>query len=309
MAFHPIDFIRADAVIALVKVLTYILLCLIWGSAWIAIKIGLTEAPPLTTAAIRFTLSALILAAIALARGYKYPSSLKSLARLGYPGIFMYGLSYALVYFAEQYIDSGLAAVLFGAYPFFVAILTWVKYQNEKLGAVAWLGMVIGFVGVVLISFDSLQTSGDLFLGVLLAVGAPLAAAWGIVIHKQHYSGENIVVAVNVQMIFGGIPLILAAALFENWRDFNVSLESVGSILYLAIFGTVVTFLSYYWLLRHMRLTTVSLIAFVTPMVAIFIGVLFADEKMTPLIMLGTSLILSGVFLVVRRSAAVPQKS
>jgi drug/metabolite transporter (DMT)-like permease len=220
----------------------------------------------------------------------------------------MYGLSYALVYFAEQYIDSGLAAVLFGAYPFFVALLTWMRYKNEKLGPVAWLGMVVGFIGVVLISLDSLQTSGDLFLGVLLAVGGPLAAAWGIVIHKQHYSGENIVVAVNVQMIFGGIPLILAAVIFESWGDFNISPKSVGSILYLATFGTVVTFLCYYWLLRHMRLTTVSLIAFVTPLVAILIGVILADEKMTPLIAFGSAAILSGIFMVVKKPAALPQR-
>lgn len=289
-------------------VLTYILLCLIWGSTWLAIKIGLSEAPPLTTAALRFAIASGILASIARLRGYHYPGELRKWLSLGYPGLYMYGASYAFVYFAEQYIDSALAAVLFGAYPFFVAILTWMRYRNEKLSLIAWLGMIIGFAGVVLISLDSLQTSGQLFLGVLLAVAGPFVSAWGIVIHKQHYSGENIVVAVNVQMIFGGIPLVLGALIFERWTDFNISPESIGSILYLATFGTVVTFLSYYWLLRHLRLTTVSLIAFVTPMVAILIGVIFADEKMTPLIILGTALILSGIFLVVRKPAVLPER-
>ncbi|MCP4686216.1 MAG: EamA family transporter, partial [bacterium] len=246
------------------------MLCLIWGSTWIAIKIGLSDAPPLITAAVRFTLASAILAGIAAAKGYRYPTEYKKILRLGYPGLYMYGASYALVYFAEQYINSALTAVLFGAYPFFVAILTWVRYQNEKLGLVAWLGMVVGFAGVVLISLDSVQTSEDMFLGVVLAVIAPFVAAWGIVIHKKHFTGENIVVASNVQMVFGGIPLVLAAVIFESWSDFNVTVESVGSIVYLATFGTVATFLGYYWLLRRIKLTTVSLVAFITPLVAIF---------------------------------------
>jgi len=284
-----------------VIVFTYIMLCLIWGSTWIAIKIGLSDAPPLITAAVRFAIASAVLAGIVVVKGYQYPTGMRNILRLGYPGIYMYGVSYALVYFAEQYINSALTAVLFGAYPFFVALLTWVRYRNEKLGLVAWLGMVIGFAGVVLISLDSLQTSADLFLGVTLAVIAPFAAAWGIVIHKEHFTKENIVVASNVQMVFGGIPLVLAAVIFESWSDFNVTAESVGSIVYLATLGTVVTFLGYYWLLRRIKLTTVSLIAFITPLVAIFIGVVLADEQMTPLIVLGTVLILSGVFLVLRR--------
>jgi len=298
-----------STVIGPVVALTYIMLCLIWGSTWIAIKIGLADAPPLITAAVRFTIASCILATIAGARRYQYPKEVRQIIRLGYPGLYMYGASYALVYFAEQYIDSALTAVLFGAFPFFVAILTWVRYRTERLGFIAWIGMVIGFAGVVLISLDSLQTSGNLFLGVVLAVAAPLAAAWGVVIHKQHFARENIVVSSNVQMIFGGIPLILGALIFESWSDFNITVESVGSIVYLATFGTVVTFLGYYWLLRRIRLTTVSLIAFVTPLVAIFIGIILADEHMTPLIIFGTVLILSGIFLVLKKPGSPSTES
>ncbi len=287
-------------------IFTYILLCLIWGSTWIAIKIGLSDAPPLITAAVRFAIASGILASISIVRKYQYPTEMRKILRLGYPGLYMYGASYALVYIAEQYIDSALTAVLFGAFPFFVAIITWVRYRTERLGLLAWIGMIVGFAGVVLISLDSLGTSNDLFLGVVLAVVAPFAAAWGVVIHKHYFSQENIVVAANVQMVFGGIPLILGAVIFESWADFNVTPQSVGSIAYLATFGTVVTFLGYYWLLRRIKLTTVSLIAFATPLVAIFIGVILADEHMTPLIILGTVLILSGIFLVIKKPGLQP---
>ena len=282
-------------------VIVYILLCLIWGSTWIAIKIGLSQAPPFTTAALRFLLATSVLWGISLVKGYQFPRDIRFLIKLGYPGIFMYGLSYALVYFGQQYVNSATSAVLFASFPFFVAAASWFKYRAEKLSPVAWTGMAIGFLGVVAISYDSLQSSGDLFLGTILVVAASGCAAYGVVIHKQKFSGYNIVVAANVQMIFGGIFLIAGALLFENWSDFGVSIASIGSIVYLALPGTVITFLGYYWLLKRARVTVVSLIAFITPVIAILIGVALAEESLTPLIITGTGLILTGVLLVIRK--------
>ena len=266
-----------------------------------AIKIGLGGAPPLTTAALRFMLAAGILLTISLVRRYRFPTDIRTLLQLGYPGLYMYGLSYALIYFGEQYIDSSLASVLFGSFPFFVALLSWLRYRKERLTPLAWIGMLIGFSGVVLISLDSLQVSGNLFLGTLLTVLGAFCAAFGIVIHKQLYSEKNIVVSACVQMIVGGLPLLLTAVAFENGSDLSWSLPTLGSIVYLAVFGTVVAFLGYYWLLSRTGAVTVSLIAFVTPLVAIVIGTLIGDEHMTALTIAGTVLILSGIVLVIRR--------
>lgn len=281
--------------------LVYIVLCLIWGSTWLAIKIGLSQAPPFTTAALRFVVATVTLSIICSLRQYSYPRDLKTLLRLGYPGFYMYGLSYALVYAAEQYIYSATAAVLFASYPFFVAALSWWMYRTERLSLTAWVGMALGFLGVVAISYDSLLTSGDLFMGSVCVIGASLASAYGIVLHKNRFSQVDIVVAANVQMIFGGLFLLAGALLLESWSDFHVTVEAVGSILYLALPGTVVTFLGYYWLLKRIRLTVVSLIAFVTPLVAILIGVGLADEALSLPILIGSAMILVGVLLVVRK--------
>ena len=285
------------------RAVVYVMLCLLWGSTWLAIKIGLQDAPPLSTAALRFIVAMLILSSIGFARGYQYPKDARTLLRLGYPGIFMYGASYALIYFAQLHISSALTAVLFAVFPFFVALLTWLRYKTEKLSPVAWLGMGAGFAGVVLISYDSMQTSEHVFLGTLLAVAGSFAAAYGIVIHKHHFADYNIVVAVNVQMVFGGVLLIAGALVFESFGDFQFTAGSIGTILYLAAFGTVATFLGYYWLLRRTKLVTVSLIAFITPLVAILIGVTFADESLSLRIVIGTVLILSGVFAVMRKQS------
>jgi drug/metabolite transporter (DMT)-like permease len=287
-----------------VNALVYILLCLIWGSTWMAIKVGLSQAPPFTTAALRFVLATITLSIICRLRGCVYPRDLKTLLRLGYPGFYMYGLSYALVYAAEQHIYSATAAVLFASYPFFVAALLWWMYRTERLSLTSWIGMALGFLGVVIISYDSLQTSGDLFMGTVFVIGASLASAYGIVLHKHRFSHVDIVVAANVQMIFGGLFLIAGALLLDNWSDFHLTVKAIGSILYLALPGTVVTFLGYYWLLKRIRLTVVSLIAFVTPLAAILIGVGLADEALSFPIFIGGAMILCGVLLVVRKQGS-----
>jgi drug/metabolite transporter (DMT)-like permease len=279
----------------------FFLLCVIWGSTWMAIKIGLSQAPPLYAASIRFVIAVLILTLIVRLRKLKYPKGFRNFLALGYPGIFMYCGSYAFVYFAERHISSAMTAVLFGAFPFFVALLSHSQLKAETIRGKAWIGLAFGFLGVALISYDSLQTSGQLFEGTLLTIAGALAAAYGLIVHKKKFGDVNIYVAANVQMLVGGVLLVLGALLFEDWRDFKVSPESVGSILYLAVFGTVVAFLGYYWLLTHTKAVTVSLIAFITPVVAILIGVLFFGESLSAMIFLGAAMILSGIVLVVRR--------
>jgi drug/metabolite transporter (DMT)-like permease len=282
-------------------ILVYILLCLIWGSTWLAVKVGLADAPPFLTASARFLIAIGVLWTICRMRGYELPRDRVYQMKLAYPGLYMYGLSYALVYLGMQHVNSAVSAVLFASFPFFVAAFAWLKYRSERLGLPAWGGMTVGFAGVVLISYDSFQTSGDLFLGTALVVAASAASAYGIVIHKQRFSHENVFVASLVQMTVGLAVLLVGALALESLDDFHVTTELVGSILYLGTMGTVVTFSLYYWLLKKARVTVVSLVAFITPLVAILIGVIAAHEILTPLIVTGAVMILSGVFLVVRK--------
>ncbi|MEW6051327.1 MAG: EamA family transporter [Candidatus Zixiibacteriota bacterium] len=281
--------------------LVYIVLCVIWGSTWMAIKLGLADAPPLWAASIRFALAVTILTAIVKVKGLAYPKGVRDLFWVGHPGLFMYCASYAMVYFAERHINSAMTAVLFASFPVFVAVLSAYRLKTEQIHGAVWLGLVLSFAGVVLISYDSLQTSGELFLGSVLALGASFASAWGLIQHKKYAATVNIVVAANVQMFMGGILLVLGALLFENWSNFAVTSQSVGSIIYLAVFGTVVAFLGYYWLLTHTKAVTVSLIAFITPLVAILIGVVFGDETLSTLTLVGAAAILAGVAMVVRK--------
>ncbi len=284
-----------------VTVLIYILLCLIWGSTWIAIKIGLSTAPPIYSLSFRFGLAIVVLFGIIMYRKLPLPKKISDWWRLGVPGLFMYGASYAFIYFAEQYINSALTSVLFSSFPLFVALLSIWLLKAERLSLIAWGGLVLGMVGIGIISYDSLQTSGDLFRGSLLALSGSFAAAYGVVIHKRSFSAHNIIVSAFIQMIMGWIPLTIYALLFESWAQLQWTSSTILSIAYLAIPGTVITFLGYYWLLARTRAVIVSLIAFIIPLIAILIGVVGFDESLSLKVEIGTILVLASVLMVVKK--------
>ena len=220
----------------------------------------------MTAAALRFITAITILHGLVLIKRYPYPSGWGKILRLAYPGLYMYGVSYAMIYLAEQYITSALTSVLFASFPLFVALLSLRILRTEHMAMVTWMGLIAGFIGILIISYDSLQVSGQLFLGSLLALGGSATAAYGMLLHKKHFAHENILVSVTIQMTLGGIPLILWALAFDPWPASVFSTRSLGCITYLAVLGSVVAFVAYYWLLRRTRAVVVSLIAFITPL-------------------------------------------
>jgi drug/metabolite transporter (DMT)-like permease len=158
--------------------------------------------------------------------------------------------------------------------------------------------MALGLGGVGLISWHSLELSGNLFLGSVLVVLGSLASATGVVFHKRHAVKTDIVVAATVQMIMGFCVLLLGAVVTESFGDLLWTPKSIGSIVYLAVFGTVTAFLGYYWLMTHISVVSAAMIAFVTPLVASVIGVALYHESFTTPAIIGAAMILSSVIIV-----------
>ena len=289
-------------------VFVYVVLCLIWGSTWMAIKLGLSDAPPFWSASVRFMLAIAILLVILRVRGTRL-SAQKSdwLVHTG-PGLLMYGVSYGSVYLAEQFISSSLTAVLFSTFPIFVALMSHWILPSDRLRGLAWPGMVIGLAGVVVISWHSLELSGNLFVGAMLGVLASLASATGVVLHRRHAVKVDIVAAATMQMSLGILLLLGGALTTESIADMRWTAMSIGSIVYLAVLGTVIGFLGYYWLMTHISVVSAAMIAFVTPLVASLIGVFFFDESFSTPTAVGGAMILFSVALVTwsRRTVAPP---
>lgn len=288
-------------------ILAYIALCLIWGSTFMAIKLGLADAPPFTTAALRFCVALALIVILARWKRVALPNGWPARMRLALPGFFIFGLNYAFVYLAEVHITSSLTAILYGSIPFWVALFSLGLLKQERLTVIAWVGIAIGFVGVVLISYDQLTISGDLFFGSLLTLAACAAASFGTVLHKRLHTDAPVLAAVLLQMTLGWLVLIPLALIFERPSDFAVTTNSVGSVLYLATLGTVAAFLLFYWLIKRLKAITLSMIDFISPLIAVFIGVVLYNEPFSTRVAIGSALVLGGVALVLRRKKpAVP---
>lgn len=276
-------------------------LCGIWGSTWLAIKLGLRDLPPLTFAGIRFAIASGILFGIIFARGTRLPSRRSDWALLAYTGVLCITINYALVFWGEQYISSGMAAVLSATVPLFGLPLAHHYLSAEPLTARKMAGVVLGLLGVAIVFSGQLGVGGSRALwascGIIIAA---LSTAHASVLVKARGTHIEPSVMAGVQMAGGCIPLLIGGVALEGSPfGFHWTPLAVVAMLYLAILGSVVAFLLYYWLIRHTSVTSVLLIPLVTPLVAVLFGVMFAAESVGWHSALGGAAIISGVALAV----------
>jgi drug/metabolite transporter (DMT)-like permease len=277
------------------------LLCLVWGSTWVVIKEGLEDLPPLTSAAARFGLAGAAMALLARVlrerEGGGDPPRWLWLSL----GLLNFALSYGLVYFAETVLASGLVSVLWGVFPMMMATIGHWYLPGERLRpAQAW-GFVVGFVGLVVLFARDVPSFGPRALPVaLLLMLSPFVSAVGTALVKRHGASSSSLALNRNGMLVGALGLALAALLLESDVPAHWSRAAIGSIVYLALVGTVATFGLYFWLLRTVDANRMSLIAYVTPAVALTLGNLVRHEPVQAATLAGSGLILAGVVLVVR---------
>jgi len=266
-----------------------------------AIKIGLQDSPPLWSAGIRFVIASLVIFIINLFRRAKYPQSISEIIKIITPGIFMYAASYMLVYSAESRISSSMTSILFSTFPFMVAGFSHFMLRAERLSIGGWLGLLIGFSGVVIVSYQSLSESGFIFVGTILAMLGTFVSAFGTVYIRSYLKNNEIFVMAGLQMATGALIMVVCAAVFEPPSLFKVTFKSLAALSYLSIFGTVVAFLGYYWLLKRTTAIAVSQITIITPLIAVILGYIFLSERFDLHSAIGAGLILTGVTIVLWR--------
>lgn len=284
--------------------LAWIGLCLIWGSTWLAIKLGLRDLPPITFAGIRFALAGIILLAIIVLSRQRFPRTRGEWWLLAYTGFLSITLNYALVFWGEQHISSGLAALLSATVPLFGLPLAHHYLASEPLTLSKVAGVILGVAGVAIVFSGELGAGGPIALwasaGIILAA---LATAHAGVLIKLSGTHIEPPVMAGVQMLGGCIPLLLAGMLVEgNPLTFHWSGLAISTLVYLTLMGSVVAFLMYYWLIRHTAVSGVLMIPLVTPLVAVIFGLVFGGERIGWHTAAGGSAILVGVALAVLRS-------
>ena len=286
--------------------LVYLFLCAIWGSTWLMIKIGLQYLPPFRFAAWRIAVACLVLVPFAFRRRNARPNR-RELRYMALAGFLQIGLFYALTFTAQQWIESGLSALLFATFPICAGVFAHFLLPNEPLTARTLAAAGLGLFGVALFEgmaiVRALQADfSALVRGGGLVFAAAIVAAWASVLVKKHLGRVNPIFNVWAETLVGAAFLIPLAALVERGRPSHWTPGAVGSLAYLAVLGTSVTFVGLFWLIKRVPISVVSTIPFVDTLIAVVLGALFLHERLPARTLAGGALILIGVFLATRGS-------
>ncbi len=287
------------------KILVWLILCLIWGTTWIFIKVGLEDLPPITFATARFLLAVAILSVVVVSKRMPLPRKLSEWRLIALTGVLQFSVNYSLVFWSEQYITSGLAAVLQAMITVFGLVLAWYFLPNERITGIKVLAVTVGIIGVAVTFVDQLMIQNwKAFLGCVGVVSGSYAAAQASILIKARGGGLHPAALLLCQMICG-LPAIIVYSLVVEGDpfSFNWSLRAVACVVYLSVLGTIAAFWLYYWLLGKIESTRAMMISLVTPLIAVVVGWIVLGEKMPPQTALGGSLIVASVGLIAYRGS------
>lgn len=289
----------------MIVALAYALMCIIWGSTWMVIKIGLRGAPPMTAVAVRYIIAAGIIYAILSLRRIAIPRT-RAFALLGlFLGIMHFAVPYTLVYWGEQRISSGLTAVLYATLPFVTAILAR-RILGDALGWRKILGIVLGVAGVAFIFADAIQIGGrEAAAGVFAVLGSVLFAAVSSIVVKRYGGAYDPLASLLIPFTVAGLVVTAGAVPVERSNPVTYDAVTWSTIVYLALFGSVVAFTLYFWIIKRMDVTSLSYMTFIIPIIAVLMGRAFLGETLSVRVAVGSAFVLVGILLARQRRKVV----
>ena len=279
----------------------FAIVCVVWGTTYLGIRIAIETIPPLSLTAVRFVIAGAVMLGIARLRGEVIPTDRRILRSLALVGFLMVGVGNLAVVWAEQWVPSGLAALFVATAPIWMVILEAFRKHGERLDRRGVFGMLLGFIGVaLLVTPGGAGKSWELgfIIGAIAIQIGSIGWQYGSLIGKYHLKGVPLLASAGLQMLFGGaIVGVVALAIGEPAR-FSVNARTLGALIYLTLFGSILAYSAYVYALAHLRTTKVSMYAYVNPVVAVFLGWLILSEELTWISLMAMFIILGGVALV-----------
>jgi len=279
----------------------WIAVCVFWGTTYLGIRICLESMPPMLMAGLRNGIAGLSLGVVLAARGVPMParSSWPGLAVLG---LLMLGVANGCVVWAEQWVPSGVTAVVVATTPFWMVGLDALLPSGERLRARHLFGLVLGFLGILMLVWQDLWAGGEAggryFAGFIALQVACISWTIGSAYSRRHARHENALVAAAAQMAVGGIVLTLLGTLFGEWPRLHFTARTASAFVYLIAVGSVVGFAAYVYALKHLPVATVSLYAYVNPVIAVVLGTVVLDEPFTGRMAVAIVVIFVGILIV-----------
>lgn len=285
------------------QLVSFGVLAVIWGTTWLAIKLVVQEVPPLTAAGLRFGSAAVLLALYARLRGRRLgwsriePADRRLLLILS---LLMFSVPYALIFFGEQYIESALTSILFSIAPAFTLVFdSWRSRRNLASGG-RLVGLLLAFSGILFIFIPRLAGPPAELWGSMAVIAAAVSSSWAMVLAKHRANHLDTLVSTTWQMGLGSLWLLLAGLPLERPSLGGASVQAWLALFYLAAFGSCITFVLFYGLLKEMAAVQLSSLAFITPVVAVFAGWLALNEVLGMEALIGAAVVLLGVALLHR---------
>ena len=291
--------------------LAFAIIYLVWGSTFLAIRIGVREVPPLLLAAMRFLVAGLVLYGWMIARGERSPSR-RQWRSASVLAILIFVIDYGLLFWAEQRVPSGVAAVMLALIPAFMALSEIIVLRTQRLTIRLALALLIGLGGVAVLMSRSLNLGGEPIdrVGALALIVASMSFSVSSALARKLPLPSSKVMSSGAQMLAGGVFLVLAAAALGEFGNFHPGTVSRGawlSLLYLIVAGSIIGFTAYVWLIDHESPTKVGTYAYVNPVVAVLLGYFLGGEALGLRTVLGTLFVLISVLVITTTPAKRPR--
>jgi drug/metabolite transporter (DMT)-like permease len=290
--------------------LAFAIIYFVWGSTFLAIRVGVHAVPPLLLAAMRFLVAGLVLFGWMIARGEPSPTRRQWMSVL-LLALLIFLIDYGLLFWSEQRVPSGVAAVMLATIPVFIALSEILFLRTQRLTLRLAMALLIGIGGVAVLMSNSLNLGGTPVdrTGALALIVASISWSIAAVLARKLPLPPSKVMSSGAQMLAGGIMLTITSAALGEFRHFHPSTVSRAawfSLIYLIIAGSIIGFTAYVWLLHHESPTKVGTYAYVNPVVAVLLGYLFGDESLGLRTVLGTMFILVSVIVITTTRAKEP---
>jgi drug/metabolite transporter (DMT)-like permease len=290
--------------------LAFAIIYLVWGSTFYAIRVGVHEVPPLVLAAMRFLVAGSVLFGWTIAHGESSPSRRQwtSVAMLA---VLIFVFDYGLLFWAEQRVPSGLAAVMMATIPVFMSLGEIILLRTQRFTLRLVLALLIGVAGVAVLVSHSLHLGGAPIdrLGAVALICASMSWSLSAALSRKLPLPSSKVMSSGAQMLAGGVFLTLAATRLGEFRDFHPSAVSRAAwfaLLYLIVAGSIVGFTAYVWLIHHQPPTKVGTYAYVNPVIAVLVGYFLGGEALGLRTILGTLFVLVSVVVLTTTPASRP---
>lgn len=282
----------------------FLTVCVVWGTTYLGIAVALETVPVLLVAGLRWMFAGVVMSIFMLASGRGLPAP-RLWGPLAVLAFLMNVVGNGFVVYAEQFVPSGLTAVLIATTPFWSALAEGLLPNGERFTRRSLAGLAVGFAGIVVLVWPELMSTGgggrQFVIGVIAIQLACVGWVIGTSFAKRHELGGDPFRSASLQMVMSGTMLLGAATAHGDWAHLSFSARSLGALVYLSIAGSLVAYSAYIYAIRHLPLQLVSLYAYINPMIAVALGTVFLAEAFSTRILLAAALVLTGTWIVGKR--------